>query len=149
MNVTCCVDQDEGVKVVSWDANLDDSLEEREEIAERIFNAFIEDGEINLSKLSVTLTHTVYNSYQYNRGLDEYLSDEEELLFSFEISPINYMDLVIPMILDEVDNDWGIEEMASLLYLERDLIDAGYTGKELAQLTKKVNPFREEWLRDE
>lgn len=139
-------DEDRGVRV--WGASLDDSLEEREEIAESVCEALLGDGEINLNRFSVTLVHTERSNCRYSEQCDEVFCDEDDVEFSFEVSPFCYMDIVIPRALEQVNDGWGVEEMASLLYLERDLIEAKYEGKELAELARVVEPFREVWKCD-
>lgn len=141
-------DRDGNRGVPMWDADLDDSPEEREEIAEKICEALMEDGEISLDQFNVTLVHVEYSNCRYSEQYDETFCDENEVEFDFDVSPVDYMDLVIPMALEQVDDDWGVDEMSCLMYLEKDLIEAKYEGKELAQLTKVVEPFREEWKRD-
>ena len=137
-------DRDGNRGVAMWEPELDGSVEEREEIAEKICEGLSEDGEISLHRFNVTLTLVVSVGCRYMGRCDEIFVGD----FDFNISPVDYMDLVIPMMLDEVDDDWGVDEMSRLLYLERDLIEAKYEGKELAQLTKAVEPFREAWMRD-
>ena len=141
-------DRDGNRGVSAWFAELDDSLEEREEIAEKVFKEIIEGEEVNLERFNVTLSIVEYSNCTYSEQYDETFCDENEVEFEFCVSPIDYMDLVIPMVIEQIDDDWGVDEMSCLLYLERDLIDAGYTGKELAQLSKAVEPFREKWARD-
>ena len=47
------------------------------------------------------------------------------------------------MVIKRVNDDWGIEDVPCLLYLETLLIETGYKGKELVQLTKTIKPFKE------
>lgn len=140
-------DRDGNRGIPAWNIELDDSLEEREEVAEQIYDALIEDNEINLNQFNVVLTHITRSNCIYDTKYDETFCDEIEIKFDTNISPIDYMDLVVPMMLDGVD-DWDVDEVSRLLYLERGLVEAKYEGKELAQLTKAVEPFREEWKRD-
>ena len=38
---------------------------------------------------------------------------------------------MIPMAIKQVNDDWDIEDMSHLLYLEASLIETGYKGEEL------------------
>lgn len=125
-----------------WEADLNDSIEEREEIVDNICKDFSEDGEINLDRFDVTIIHVDYSNCRYNEEYDETFCEENEVEFNFNVSPIDYMDLAIPRLLEQIDG-WGVDKMSSLLYLEKDLIEAKYKGEELNQLTKAVEPFRE------
>ena len=136
-------DSNRGIHV--QEVSLDNTLEEREEIAEQICKALVTDGEIGLYQFSVNLMYTAYSNCKYSEEHDETFCDETEVVFDTEISPIDYMDIVIPMIIEQVDDDWGIDEVSPLLYLEKLLIDVEYKGKELSQLTEIVDPFRKEW----
>ena len=127
------------------EVSLDNSPEEREEIASKIYDALIADGEINLEKFNVILTHTERSNCRYDEEHDETFCDEIDIEFDTDICPIDYMDIVIPMAIEQVDNDWNVEDISHLLYLEKVLTETGYEGKELTQLSKVVNPFREEW----
>ena len=141
-------DRDGNRGIPAWNIELDGSPEERQEIAEQVFAALIEDNEVNLNQFNIILTYTIHNNCIYDTKYDETFCDETEIKFDTNTPPIDYMDLVIPMMLDGID-DWDIDEVSRLLYLERDLVEAKYAGKELTQLTKAVEPFREEWMRDE
>ena len=52
------------------------------------------------------------------------------------------------MVIKRVNDDWSIEDVSCLLYLETLLIQTKYKGKELVQLTKTVEMFKE-ILKDE
>lgn len=127
-----------------WEAELDNSQEEQEEIAEQICEALLENGEIRLDQFNVTLTHVERSNCSYNDQNDESFCDEHEVKFSFNVSPIDYMGLVIQMALEQAK----VDEMSYLLYLEKDLIEVGYDTKELTQLTKRIEPFRVAWKRE-
>ena len=127
------------------EVSLDNSLAEREEIAEQICKALVADGEIRLDQFNVTLTYTTRSNCKYNDEHDETFCDENTVEFDFDIAPIDYMDIIVPMAIDQIDEDWDVEEMSHLLYLEKVLTEGKYKSRELAQLTEAVNPFREGW----
>ena len=87
----------------------------------------------------------MYRNCSYDHEREEVLCDETGVEFDADVPPIAYMDIVIPMVIEQVDDDWGIDKVSPLLYLEKILIGVGYRGEELAQLTETVNPFREAW----
>ena len=127
-----------------WDADLDDSIEEREEIVDQICKALSEDGEISLNRFDVTMTHIDYSNCWYSEEYNETFCEENEVEFNFNVSPVDYMDLAIPRLLGQVDG-WDVDRMSPLLYLEKLLTEVGYEGKELVQLTEVVEPFKKTW----
>ena len=141
-------DRDGNRGLSTWNIELDNSLEERQEIAEKIYDVLMADGWVNLERFNVTLSIVKYSnctySEQYDETLyDETLYDETKVEFDTDISPIDYMDLIIPLAIEQIDDSWDTEDVAHLLYLETALIEAGYKGKELVQLTNTVKHFKE------
>ena len=133
-------DRDGNRGIPVWDAELDNSYEERQEIAEQIYNTLVTDNWIDLNHFNITLTHTVKNNCIYDEKYDETFCDEVEVEFDTIIAPINYMDIVIPMAIEQIDNEWSIEDVSHLLYLEEVLINANYKSEEL---TKAIEPFKD------
>ena len=127
------------------EVSLDNSQEEREEVAEKVCEALMSDGEINLDRVNVTLTHLERSNCQYSEQHDETYCSEDIVEFDFDIAPMDYLDVVVAKVVEQVDDAWDVNKMSPLLYLERALTEVGYEGKELAQLTEVVEPFREEW----
>jgi len=138
-------DRDGNRGITIREVTLDNSPEEREEIAGKIYDALIADGEINFEQFNVILTHTERSNCKYDEEHDETFCDEIDIEFDTDICPIDYMDIVIPMAIEQIDEDWDVEEMSHLLYLPKILTEAKYKSKELAELTEVVNPFREAW----
>ena len=140
-------DRDGNRGITIREVTLDNSPEEREEIAGKIYDALIADGEINFEQFNVILTHTERSNCRYDEEHDETFCDEIDIEFDTDVCPIDYMDIVIPMAIEQIDKNWNIEDMSPLLYLEKVLTEVGYKGKELIQLSKIVASFREEWER--
>ena len=141
MKITYRINSDKAKVTQVWNATLDNSPEERKEIAEQIFKALIKNGEIRFDHFSVTFIHIIRSNCEYHEGIGDTFCDEETVEFKFDIAPIDYMDLVILMAIKEVN------EMPSLLYLEKALTELDYKGEKLAQLTEVIKPFRENWER--
>ena len=136
MKITYRINSDKAKVTQVWNATLDGSPEEREKIAEQIFEALMKNGEIRFDQFSVIFTHIVRSNCEYHKGIGDTFCDEDTVEFKFDIAPIDYMDLVILMAIKEVN------EMPPLLYLEEALTELDYKGEKLAQLTEVVEPFK-------
>ena len=145
-------DRDGRRGVMVKEVELDGSDEENMDIAAQIAAAILEDSLDNINNFTAVLVEIEHRNCVHcpvNGDFD----DEVEVPYNFEVNPLDYMNLVIPILLKTVEeeaeaNKWDYNEFAALLELEEKLINAEYQNELLSKLTAIVEPYRADWLRE-
>lgn len=131
---------------------LEGTDEETSAITNQIVDAIFDDCLDDVHDFTAVLTDVEHRNVKFSREMDEHFYDEVEVDYDFEVSPIDYMDYVLPKVFKRVEdeaevNGWTFHEFDVLLELEEKLIDADYQGEHLDTLTAIVEPYRIDWLK--
>lgn len=145
-------DRDGRKGIMVEDVEMDGSDEENVDVASQIALAVIEDELDDLHSFTAVLIEIEHRNHAYCPEEGDFY-DEVEVPHNFEVEPIDYMNLVIPMLLQTVEeeaevNKWDYNEFAALLELEEKLINAEYQNELLSKLTAIVEPYRADWIRE-
>lgn len=121
------------------------------DIASQIALAVIEDDLDSIDSFTAVLVEIQHENHCYSFDEGDFY-DEVEYPYNLEVSPVDYMSLVVPALLKTVEeeaeaNKWDYNEFSPLLELETMLINAEYQNEILSSLTAIVEPHRAEWLR--